>query len=341
MNDKQSVSPPKANTSTPTTVITTCPPSKWVCDKCHSIAFNNYEAALRHEKVCTGRAATTSGSVASMRVKKSTLSRTKRKESSKTKKTQKRVDEVNKTLFVESKKKKNRNDEDLEEEECVSSDDEDNNDKDENVEIPITKPKRGHKGPAISSDDEEEDSEDDSSQDDNETTITSSSSSPHKLPPPTLQGSTLTFHLGPVRPHLICSLCDGYFRDPVTITECLHSFCKSCLLVALDHGIKSCPICQVNLSPDPKKKIMRDRILQEVVHQLFPFLEGEEEEEEKMFYQERGIRLQEQYRKEEEEEESGEGEKVLSSSRFGSQMRSQTLVARPSTRNVSAEAQVG
>ena len=95
----------------------------------------------------------------------------------------------------------------------------------------------------------------------------------------------------------------------------------------------------MNLSPDPKKKIMRDRILQEVVHQLFPFLEGEEEEEEKMFYQERGIRLQEQYRKE--EEESGEGEKVLSSSRFGSQMRSQTLVARPSTRNVSAEAQVG
>ncbi|CAM9484052.1 unnamed protein product, partial [Phaeothamnion confervicola] len=32
-----------------------------------------------------------------------------------------------------------------------------------------------------------------------------------------------------LNPHLVCPLCNGYFRDAYTIPECMDTFCKSCL----------------------------------------------------------------------------------------------------------------
>ncbi|CAM9855348.1 unnamed protein product, partial [Chrysoparadoxa australica] len=32
-----------------------------------------------------------------------------------------------------------------------------------------------------------------------------------------------------LNPFLTCSLCKGYLRDPHTVTECVHTFCKSCI----------------------------------------------------------------------------------------------------------------
>ena len=40
----------------------------------------------------------------------------------------------------------------------------------------------------------------------------------------------VTIDVKNINPHLICRICNGYFRDATTITECLHTFCKSCLL---------------------------------------------------------------------------------------------------------------
>jgi hypothetical protein len=51
--------------------------------------------------------------------------------------------------------------------------------------------------------------------------------------------------LDDLNPHLVCRICSGYFRGAHTITECLHTFCKSCLLKEFDKGLRSCPHCKV------------------------------------------------------------------------------------------------
>uniref|UniRef100_A0A8C8DFP7 RING-type domain-containing protein n=1 Tax=Oncorhynchus tshawytscha TaxID=74940 RepID=A0A8C8DFP7_ONCTS len=47
-----------------------------------------------------------------------------------------------------------------------------------------------------------------------------------------------------LNPHLMCVLCGGYFIDATTIIECLHSFCKMCIVRYLETS-KYCPICDV------------------------------------------------------------------------------------------------
>jgi hypothetical protein len=54
-------------------------------------------------------------------------------------------------------------------------------------------------------------------------------------------GSSIDFPLSNLRPHLICSLCEGYFRDPYTVADCLHTFCRSCLILFFRQGMRCCP----------------------------------------------------------------------------------------------------
>ena len=52
--------------------------------------------------------------------------------------------------------------------------------------------------------------------------------------------------------HLLCPLCDGYFRDAHTVAECLHTFCKTCLYTDFEKRQmreKCCPTCNVRLVP--------------------------------------------------------------------------------------------
>ena len=41
---------------------------------------------------------------------------------------------------------------------------------------------------------------------------------------------TLTFQTRILNQHLICTLCMGYFNDACTIIECLHTFCRVCIM---------------------------------------------------------------------------------------------------------------
>jgi hypothetical protein len=41
-----------------------------------------------------------------------------------------------------------------------------------------------------------------------------------------ISNGILDFPLSSIHSHLVCSLCSGYFKDPYTITECCHTFCK-------------------------------------------------------------------------------------------------------------------
>ena len=49
------------------------------------------------------------------------------------------------------------------------------------------------------------------------------------------------FPVSNLRNHLICPLCKGYFRDPYTVADCLHSFCRSCLILTFRLGHRRCP----------------------------------------------------------------------------------------------------
>ena len=109
---------------------------------------------------------------------------------------------------------------------------------------------------------------------------------------PTFSNGMVEFALDPINKHLTCNLCYGYFRDPVTITECLHTFCKSCLFYAFSHEITKCPTCSVDLGTDPVKATLSDRTLQELVDKvLFPNLCAQDMAQEREFYTSKGIRL--------------------------------------------------
>lgn len=119
---------------------------------------------------------------------------------------------------------------------------------------------------------------------------------------------------------LSCSLCNGYYRDAHTVTECMHTFCKSCILLYFHRnntrGAIHCPTCEINLGimKHIDTKIKSDRDVQAIVDKIFPHFAEQEKEQEIKFYQERGIAYRAEMNKrgvrrgndEEEEEEDRE-----------------------------------
>ncbi|XP_054713967.1 polycomb group protein Psc-like [Uloborus diversus] len=75
-----------------------------------------------------------------------------------------------------------------------------------------------------------------------------------------------------LNPHLSCILCGGYFIDATTITECLHSFCRACIVRYLETS-KYCPVCEVQVHKSrPLHYIRSDKMLQDIVYKLVPGL---------------------------------------------------------------------
>ncbi|XP_061429103.1 LOW QUALITY PROTEIN: polycomb complex protein BMI-1-like [Lethenteron reissneri] len=85
-------------------------------------------------------------------------------------------------------------------------------------------------------------------------------------------------------PHLICVLCGGYFIDATTITECLHSFCKTCIVRYLESS-KFCPVCDVQVHKTrPLLNLRSDKTLQDIVYKLVPDLFKGEMKRRRDFY---------------------------------------------------------
>lgn len=85
---------------------------------------------------------------------------------------------------------------------------------------------------------------------------------------------------------LMCVLCGGYFIDATTIIECLHSFCKSCIVRYLETS-KYCPVCDVQIhKTKPLLSIRSDQTLQEIVYKLVPGLFQNEMQRRREFYAE-------------------------------------------------------
>lgn len=78
--------------------------------------------------------------------------------------------------------------------------------------------------------------------------------------------------LSDLNEHLICKLCKGYFVDATTIVECLHTFCRSCIVKYLE-TTKYCPVCDVQVHKSkPLLSLRPDRIIQDIVYKLVPRL---------------------------------------------------------------------
>ncbi|EPY87177.1 polycomb group RING finger protein 2 [Camelus ferus] len=95
-----------------------------------------------------------------------------------------------------------------------------------------------------------------------------------------------------LNPHLMCALCGGYFIDATTIVECLHSFCKTCIVRYLETN-KYCPMCDVQVHKTrPLLSVRSDKTLQDIVYKLVPGLfkvpNGSNEDRGEVLEQEKG-----------------------------------------------------
>nr|XP_046909279.1 polycomb group protein Psc-like [Dermatophagoides farinae] len=88
---------------------------------------------------------------------------------------------------------------------------------------------------------------------------------------------------------ITCFLCKGYLIDATTINECLHSFCKTCILKYFDDDnnpkSRSCPKCDTQVhKTKPKLNIRSDPTRQDIVYKLVPGLYKSEMNRRKEFY---------------------------------------------------------
>lgn len=86
-----------------------------------------------------------------------------------------------------------------------------------------------------------------------------------------------------LNPHIVCLLCAGYLVDATTILECLHTFCKSCIVRYLQSS-KLCPTCGTLIhETDPLSHIKLDRTMQDIINKILPDLIAKETQKEKDF----------------------------------------------------------
>uniref|UniRef100_A0A8C5RXE0 Polycomb group RING finger protein 6 n=1 Tax=Laticauda laticaudata TaxID=8630 RepID=A0A8C5RXE0_LATLA len=98
-------------------------------------------------------------------------------------------------------------------------------------------------------------------------------------------------NLSELVPYIMCSICKGYFIDATTITECLHTFCKSCIVRHFYYSNR-CPKCNIVVhQTQPLYNIRLDRQLQDIVYKLVVNLEEREKRRMHDFYRERGLEI--------------------------------------------------
>ncbi|XP_047085956.1 E3 ubiquitin protein ligase DRIP2-like [Lolium rigidum] len=76
---------------------------------------------------------------------------------------------------------------------------------------------------------------------------------------------------GALADRLTCPLCKDLFREASAFAECLHTFCRECIMKKIDdEEIDSCPVCNVYLGVAPEEKLRPDLNLQSIRNKLFP-----------------------------------------------------------------------
>uniref|UniRef100_A0A1I8AXW6 RING-type domain-containing protein n=1 Tax=Meloidogyne hapla TaxID=6305 RepID=A0A1I8AXW6_MELHA len=103
--------------------------------------------------------------------------------------------------------------------------------------------------------------------------------------PSQLQKPTDNFvSLSSINPYITCPLCNGYFVDATTVIDCLHTFCKSCLLKYFDEDNTDCPKCHYQIHQShPSHYVAFDRTMQDIVYKLVPGMQAEEQRRREQF----------------------------------------------------------
>ncbi|PIK58648.1 hypothetical protein BSL78_04422 [Apostichopus japonicus] len=84
-----------------------------------------------------------------------------------------------------------------------------------------------------------------------------------------------------INAYITCFLCGGYMYNATTITECLHSFCRKCILQHFQKDNR-CPTCDIVIHESiPFSFIRQDGHLQTIINKLLPSFERMEKEGEK------------------------------------------------------------
>ncbi|CAF0827256.1 unnamed protein product [Didymodactylos carnosus] len=65
-----------------------------------------------------------------------------------------------------------------------------------------------------------------------------------------------------------CKLCHGYITQATVINECLHRFCKSCIVIYFQSK-SVCPICNLNIR-NPWNSLKSDVMFQRLIYKMFP-----------------------------------------------------------------------
>ncbi|KAK9702390.1 Zinc finger, C3HC4 type (RING finger) [Popillia japonica] len=72
---------------------------------------------------------------------------------------------------------------------------------------------------------------------------------------------------------LTCPLCSGYYIDATTLVDCMHSFCKSCILKHFENNKLICPTCSTACKRKENFSYYRsDMQLQTLVYKIVPGL---------------------------------------------------------------------
>lgn len=83
--------------------------------------------------------------------------------------------------------------------------------------------------------------------------------------------------------NICCKLCCGYLVNATTIKECLHTFCRSCIVKHFRTN-RRCPICDILIhETEPLSFVKQDNLLQDIVYKLLPGLERSEKNRENEF----------------------------------------------------------
>ncbi|XP_056628091.1 polycomb group RING finger protein 5-B [Triplophysa dalaica] len=115
---------------------------------------------------------------------------------------------------------------------------------------------------------------------------------------------------------ITCYVCKGYLIKPTTVTECLHTFCKSCIVQHFE-DCNDCPKCAIQVhETNPLEMLRLDNTLEEIIFKLVPGLREKEQQQEKEFWRrnkskenlEEGSPLCKKARLDEEEDEKGDGD---------------------------------
>lgn len=87
----------------------------------------------------------------------------------------------------------------------------------------------------------------------------------------TMASSVVTLKRDKITPYMTCILCNKLLKEAITISLCLHSFCRKCIYEKLsDRGFKSCPLCDIDLGCIPVNKLRPDHNLQNIRANIFP-----------------------------------------------------------------------